>query len=129
MKTLGTLLFAWLVPGGGYLLERRLLPFAMCAGAVAGAFVAGLALHGSLAWPGPADVAGLDGFTALMFRAGALARTMAGGPYLLAQLLGATGPFVDGRLHEYGTTLLTMGGVCNALAAAAAFDLRKGRAA
>jgi hypothetical protein len=116
MKRLGMAAFGWLVPGGGYLILHRRGQFAAFAVAVCVAFAAGLAMQGGCAWPGPADLNGVDGLTALTFRAGALARMLAGGPYLAARLLGLGGDFAGSRLHEYGATLLAMAGVTNLLA-------------
>ena len=117
--------FGWLVPGGAYLLMRRYLQFAVFAFVVCASFAAGLLLHGGAAWPQPAELAGLDGFTALLFRAGALAKALAGAPYLMSLMSGAPGTFLDSRIHEYGTTLLVMAGGVNVLAVSSALDLRK----
>jgi Family of unknown function (DUF6677) len=117
--------FGWVVPGGAYLLMRRYLQFAIFAFVVWASFAAGLLLHGGFAWPQPADLAGLDGFTAFFFRAGAFAKALAGAPYVVALVSGEPGTFLDGRLHEYGTTLLVMAGGFNVLAVSSALDLRK----
>ena len=117
--------FGWLVPGGAYLLLRRYLQFALFAVVVSATFAAGLALHGGYQWPQPAELEGLDNFTALVFKAGGFARLLAGGPFLLAQLFGVSHSFLDGRLHEYGTTLLVLAGLLNVLAVSNAFELRK----
>jgi hypothetical protein len=119
--------FGWLVPGGAYLLLRRYLQFAVFAFVVWATFAAGLVLQGGWGWPQPAELAGLDAFTALVFKAGAFAKSLAGAPYLLAGFLDGSGSFLNGRLHEYGTTLLTMAGLFNALAVSSALDLRKGK--
>jgi hypothetical protein len=124
MRSLRLVAFGWLVPGGAYLLMRRYLQFAVFAVLVWAAFAAGLALHGSSQWPQPADLAGLDTFTALVFKGGALAKMLAGAPYLAAQFFDGSS-FLEGRLQEYGTTLLAMAGVLNALAISSALDLRK----
>ena len=125
MNTVLLAVFGWLVPGGTHLLMRRYLQFAVFAFAVWVAFAAGIALHGGYGWPQPAELAGLDGFTAFLFKAGALAKLLAGAPYLAARLFFGPSSFLDGRLHEYGTTLLTMAGVLNVLAVSSALDLRK----
>ena len=119
--------FGWLVPGGAYLLMRRYLQFAVFAFVVSAAFAAGLALQGGCRWPEPAELAGLDGFTALAFKTGAFAKLLAGGPYLAARLFGGSSGFPSGRLHEYGSTLLLMAGLFNVLGVSSALDLRKER--
>jgi hypothetical protein len=122
MKKLLIAGFGWLVPGGAYLLTRRYLQFAVFAIVVSVTFGAGLALHGGYSWLGPAELAGLDGFTALVFKAGALAKMLAGGPYLLAGLFNSSSSFLSGRAHEYGTTLLMMAGLFNLLAVSSALE-------
>jgi hypothetical protein len=125
MNALWLAAFGWLVPGGAWLLKRRYLQFAAFAFVVTAPFAAGILLGGGTRLPQPAELAGLDGFTALGFRVGALSKLLAGGPWLLSSLF--DGPtFLDGRLHEYGTTLLTMAGIFNLLAVSSAFDLQKG---
>ena len=126
MSALLLVVFGWLVPGGAYLLMRRYLQFAVFAFVVTATFAAGVALQGGYGWPQPAELAGLDGFTALVFKAGAFAKLLAGAPYLAAQIFDGSSSFVSGRLHEYGTTLLMMAGVFNVLAVSSALDLRKG---
>jgi hypothetical protein len=125
MNALWLAAFGWLVPGGAWLLKRRYLQFAGFAFVVTAAFTAGILLGGGTRWPQPAELAGLDGFTALGLKAGAFSKLLAGGPWLLARLF--DGPtFLEGRLHEYGTTLLMMAGICNVLGVSSAFDLKKG---
>ncbi|HSU67060.1 MAG TPA: DUF6677 family protein [Tepidisphaeraceae bacterium] len=119
--------FGWLVPGGAYLLMRRYLQFGVFAFIVCASFGVGVLLHGASAWPQPAELAGLDGFAAFLFRAGAFAKALTGTPYLVSLISGAPGTFLDGRLHDYGTTLLVMAGGFNVLAISSALDLNKER--
>jgi hypothetical protein len=125
MKAAGLAIFGWLVPGGAYLLMRRYAQFAAFALLVSITFAAGLALHGGFAWPQPAELQGLDGFTVLLFKGGALAKLLAGFPCLLAMLFDGARSFLDGRLHEYGATLLVLAGLFNLLAISSALELRK----
>jgi len=126
MNSLLLAAFGWVVPGGSWLLMRRYWQFAGFALVVSAAFAGGLLLQGGCRWPQPADLAGLDSFTALGFQVAAFAKVLAGGPYLIAQFF-QTPAFLAGRMHEYGTTLLIMAGLFNLLAISSAFDLRKGR--
>ena len=125
MKTVALAVFGWLVPGGAYLLMRRYLQFAGFAILVSATFAAGLALHGGYQWPQSAELQGLDSFTEWFFKAGALAKLLAGGPFLLARLFGGSHGFLDGRVHEFGTTLLTLAGLFNLLGVSNALELRK----
>jgi hypothetical protein len=116
----------WLLPGGAYLLLRRYLQFAVFAVLVSATFAIGIALHGGgYQWPRASDLTGLDGFTILIDKAGVLAKALAGSPFFFAQIGGGDRSFLDARLHEYGTTLLTLAGLLNLLAVADAFQLRK----
>jgi hypothetical protein len=111
MKAVGLAVFGWLVPGGAYLLLRRYLLFAVFAVLVSTTCAA--------------ELQGLDTFTALVFQAGALAKLFAGCPVLLAPLFDGAHGFLDGRLHEYGTTLMVLAGLFNLLAVSNALELRK----
>lgn len=125
MKAMGLAVAGWLVPGGAYLIQRRYAQFGAFAVLVSITFSAGLALHGGCQWPQAAELQGLDSFTALLFQAGAVAKLLAGGPFLLAQIFGGSYSFLDGRLHEYGTTLLALAGLFNLLAVSDAIESRK----
>jgi len=114
--------FGWLVPGGGYLLTRRYVQFGLSLGLVLTASVSGVALGGGNLWPRPADLAGLSLFTVVLAKAAALTKLLAGAPYLLARLSGYSQNAFDGRLQEYGTTLLVIAGLLNLLALADALE-------
>jgi hypothetical protein len=116
MRTAAKIGLGWIIPGGGYLLTRRYQQFAMYFLLVSTAFALGIALHGGNLWPQRAELQQLDTLTILMAKAGAFAKALAGGPYLIARLFAGPQNFVQGRLHEYGTTLLTMAGLVNLLA-------------
>jgi len=116
MKTFAKLGLGWIVPGGGYLLTRRYQQFATYFLLISTAFALGLTLHGGNLWPQPSELQQLDSLTILMAKGGALAKALAGGPYLIARLFDGPQNFVQGRLHEYGTTLLVMAGLVNLLA-------------
>jgi hypothetical protein len=120
-----TAVFGWLVPGGAYLLARRYLQFALSLTIVCGATAAGIALHGANLWPQADELQGLDSLAAWMAQGGAVARVMAGAPYLLARLFHYSQTFLAGQTHEYGTTLLGLAGLFNLLALADALELRK----
>jgi hypothetical protein len=116
----------WLLPGGGYLLTRRYAQFAAAFGLICGAFLAGIALQGGSLWIQPGELEGVDGFTALVAQAGVAGKALAGAPYLLARVFYRSQTYLQGRLHEYGTTLLLCAGIMNLLALADAFELREG---
>jgi hypothetical protein len=125
MRAVELAVAGWLVPGGGYLVQRRYPQFISFALLVSITFCAGLALHGGCQWPQPAELQGLDSLTELLVKAGAVAKLLAGGPFLVAQSFGVTHSFLDGRLHEFGTTLLALAGLFNLLAVSDAIESRK----
>jgi len=127
MKSVGMIAIRWLVPGAGYLLTKRYAQFALFLTLICGMFAVGLSLHGGNAWPRAEDLQGLDGLSARIAQAGALAKCMAGGPYLIAAMLGDINTYTQGRIHEYGTTLLGMAGILNLLALMDAFKSREER--
>ena len=104
---------------------RRYRQFAMFLMVVCAASVAGVLLGGGNRWPAPSELQSLDGLAALMARGGALAKALAGGPYVLARLLGYSQGYLAGCLHEYGTALLTVAGLLNLLALADAWEMRR----
>jgi hypothetical protein len=125
MKAIALALFGWLVPGGGYLLIGRKRQFVLFLLLVSAVFGAGVALHGGMRWPQFGDLQGMDGMSALLAQAGGAVKALSGAPYLLASLLDDSQSFLQGRLHEYGTTLMVMAGLLNLLALADAWELRK----
>jgi hypothetical protein len=125
-QTLALAAFGWFVPGGAYLLMRRYAQFAIFASAVTAAVVAGVALQGGSQWPRPEELAGLDGFTSLLFQAGAAAKFLAGAPFLAASAVHDAGGFMSSRVHEYGSVLLVMAGVMNTLGVSSALDQKEG---
>ena len=127
MRAAATAAFGWLVPGGAYLLTRRYLQFAVSLALVCCATAAGMVLHGANLWPQAGELKGLDGFAAGMAQAGAAAKALAGGPYLLARVCDYSQTFLSGQTHEYGTTLLVLAGLFNLLALVDGMDLRKAR--
>jgi hypothetical protein len=128
MKAAAMAAFGWLVPGGVYLLTRRYLQFAVSLTLVCCATGAGMALQGANLWPRAGELQGLDGFGIGLARAGALAKALAGGPYLLG-LGGYSHSFLSGQTREHGTTLLVLAGLFNLLALVDGLQSRKARPA
>lgn len=124
MKRAALLLAGWLLPGGGYLLLRRYGRFALSFAMVSVAALAGVLLQGGNLWPASAELQGLDGVAILAARGGALAKALAGGPYLLARAAGYAQPYLAGCLHEYGTALLAAAGLLNLMAILGAWEAR-----
>ena len=122
MKSVASIAFGWLIPGGTYLLRRKYLQFAVFLLLVSTAVAAGMALQGGVLLPEPAELQGTDGLTIMMAWAGSLAKALAGGPYLLALPFASLQTFMSGRTHEFGTVLLEIAGLFNLLAIADAME-------
>jgi hypothetical protein len=118
MRNAAALAFGWLVPGGAYFLRRRYAQFAMALVLVCACLTAGFAMQGSNGWPSHSQLQGLDGSTAMIARAGAITKILAGSPFIMFGLLGYSRSFMSGQVHEYGTTLLIAAGLINILALA-----------
>jgi hypothetical protein len=124
MRSAAALVFGWLVPGGAYLLKGRYVQFATALALVCACLAAGIALQGSNRWPSHSELDGLDGFTSAAARAGAFTKLFAGVPYMIASLAGYSQSFINGQVHEYGTTLLIAAGLINLLVLAQAGKCR-----
>jgi Family of unknown function (DUF6677) len=125
IQAAGLVSCGWLLPGGAHLLEKRYAKAALFLVLVCGTFAAGIVLGGGNLWPRPEELQGLDGFTALVAKAGAAAKALAGAPYLLARISANSHSYVQGQIHAYGTTLLTAAGLINLLAIADALERNK----
>ena len=115
LRSTGKILFGWFIPGGAALLERRYARFTVLFTLVTLSVFAGLGLGGGSMMPRPEELQGLDGASRVMAEAGAIMKFVAGAPLLLANVFGYSHTFLEGRLHEQGTTLLLVAGLVNLL--------------
>ena len=125
MKAVPLAAFGWLVPGGAYLLMRRYLQFAV------------FAVRGVRPPLPPASLftAACSGRNPPIYRAWTSSPSYFQSrgrrqnprrqPFLTRPFLRRLQGFLDGRLHEYGTTLLVLAGLFNLLAVSNALELRK----
>jgi len=109
---------AWLVPGGGHLLQGRRQKGLVFLIALPLMFAAGLWLQGRL-FP-------LELSDPLVFL-GAIANRGLGGPYLVARLMEAGSGNVTAASYEYGNTFLMTAGLLNFLVILDAIDIAYGR--
>lgn len=117
-------LVAWLLPGGGHILQGRWARGLLLGGAVCLIFACGLMLGGHLFAIGSGD----DGFSRLLQLLPAIANTGAGVLYGLCWIFN-TG-FVENAQRatfEYGNTFLLVAGLLNYLVMLDAFDISAGR--
>lgn len=116
-------LVGWLVPGGGYFLLKRTQQAVFFLVAVIAFFIAGLLLKGGLLWPNPQDLQGADNVSMLLMKGSAVAKYLAGIPFLLAYFGGYSQTFMDGFRFDMGTKLLVLAGLLNLLALSDAWNL------
>jgi len=109
---------AWLVPGGGHLIQRRRDKGLVFLIAIPLMFGIGLWLYGRLfplEWNDP-----------LVFL-GAIADRGVGLPFFIARLMDAGAGTVTDQSYEYGNTFLMTAGLLNFLVIVDAFDIAMGR--
>jgi hypothetical protein len=113
---------AWLVPGGGHFLLKRSGRGALILLAVAGMFVSGLMMRGSMFHPRTGDL-----LTTLINTGGFLGDLCSGIFYLFSVWFGYNQPDMAGHVFDYGTKFLVTAGLLNVLAMVDAFEIAVGR--
>ena len=109
---------AWLIPGGGHLIQKRREKGLVFLVAIPLMFGIGLWLSGRLfplEWNDP-----------LVFL-GAIADRGVGLPYVIARMMDAGAGTVTDQSYEYGNTFLMTAGLLNFLVMLDAFDIAMGR--
>jgi len=112
----------WLIPGGGHFLLKRSGRGALLLFSVAGMFICGLLMRGSMFHPETGDL-----LTTLINVGGFIGDLCSGIFYLLAAWLGYNQPDVAGHVYDYGTKFLVTAGLLNVLAMVDAFEIAAGR--
>lgn len=113
---------AWLVPGGGHFLLKRHGRGGLILFAVAGMFLCGLLMRGTMFQPQTGDL-----LTTIINVGGFIADVCNGLLYLLTAWLGYNQPDVAGHSYDYGTKFLVTAGLLNVLAMVDAFEIAAGR--
>lgn len=112
----------WLVPGGGHFLLKRNGRGALLLGSVAGMFLCGIMMQGSMFQPQNGDL-----LTTLINTGGFIGDVCSGIFYLLSQWFGYNQPDVAGHVHDYGTKFLVTAGLLNVLAMVDVYEIAAGR--
>ncbi len=113
---------AWLVPGGGHFFLKRNGRGALLLFAVAGMFVSGLMMRGSMFHPRWGDL-----LTILINTGGFLGDLSSGILYLFSVWFGYNQPDMAGHVYDYGTKFLVTAGLLNILGMVDAFEIAAGR--
>jgi hypothetical protein len=111
-------LLAWIVPGGGHLMQGRRQKGLVFVVALPLMFAVGLALDGRLFPFEPSQP---------LVALAAFANVGAGLPYLAASWLGLGKGVVTAASYEYGNTFLITAGLLNMLVVLDAWDIALGR--
>jgi len=119
---LHVVLVAWLVPGAGHFLQKRMIRGLVLCLTITLTFLLGLLMRGSMFTPKTGDL-----LTTVIHVGGFLGDLAAGLLYLLAVWLGYSQPDVPGFTHDYGTKFLVAAGLMNILAMVDAFEIAAGR--
>lgn len=115
-------LAAWLIPGAGHFLLKRMGRGTLLFGSVALMFLFGLSMSGMMFVPEK----GADILTSAINYGGFICNLAAGGMYLLATMFGYSQPDMPGAVHDYGTKFLVTAGLLNILAMVDAYEIATG---
>ncbi|HWF07159.1 MAG TPA: DUF6677 family protein [Bryobacteraceae bacterium] len=114
---------AWIIPGGGHFLQRRLGRGALLLASVGLMFVFGLLMRGMMFMPEKGDV-----LTTLINYGGFICDIASGALYFVATVVGGyAAPDLPGDVHDYGTKFLVTAGLLNILAMVDAYEIASGK--
>jgi hypothetical protein len=117
-RAYGIFFAGWLVPGAGYLPEKRWVRGGLVFAAVVTLFACGLAMQGKVYSPNAGDVLDILGFFGDLGAAGL---------YVLARLAGWGQVPVQIVVADYGTKFIVVAGLLNFIAAVDAHDIALGK--
>jgi TM2 domain-containing membrane protein YozV len=112
----------WLVPGGGHFLLKRGGRGALLLASVAGMFLCGLMMQGTMFEPKRGDL-----LTTVINTGGFIGDLSSGIFFLASQWFGYDQPDMAGHVHDYGTKFLVTAGLLNVLAMVDAYEIAAGR--
>ncbi len=114
---------AWLIPGAGHIMQKKLGRGALIFASVVLMFLFGLSMSGMMFTPEK----GTDYLTSLINYGGFVCNLAAGGIYILASMFGYSQPDMAGDVHDYGTKFLVTAGLLNILAMVDAYEIVAGK--
>jgi hypothetical protein len=114
---------AWIIPGGGHFIQKKLGRGALLLAAVTLMFVFGLLMRGMMFTPEKGDV-----LTTLINYGGFICDLASGALYFIATVVGGyAAPDMAGDVHDYGTKFLVTAGLLNILAMVDAYEIAIGK--
>lgn len=121
-STIGAVILAWLVPGGGHFMLRRNIRGALIFVSVLVMFLLGLAMRGAFFTPQSGDT-----LTMIIYYGGFVAHVASGALYFVTVALGYNQPDIAGHMYDYGAKFLVGAGLLNILAIVDAYEIAMGR--
>jgi hypothetical protein len=115
-------LAAWVVPGGGYFLLKKMGRGGLVLASVALMFLFGLGMQGVMFTPEKGDM-----LTTVINYGGFLCDMASGIFYFAAAIFGYSQPDMAGDVHDYGTKFLVTAGLLNILAMVDAYEIATGK--
>jgi hypothetical protein len=116
-------LAAWIIPGGGHFMQKRMGRGALIFASVLLMFLFGLFMRGMMFTP---DNSG-DVLTKLISYGGFVCDLANGALYFLASMFGYAAPDMPGAVHDYGTKFLVTAGLLNILSMVDSYEIAVGK--
>jgi hypothetical protein len=125
-KPIGTwilpVLAAWVVPGGGHFLQKKMGRGALILVSVGLMFLFGMFMRGMMFTPDKGDI-----LTTLINYGGFICDIASGVFYFAAAMFGYAAPDLPGAVHDYGTKFLVTAGLLNILAMVDSYEIAIGK--
>jgi hypothetical protein len=115
-------LAAWVVPGGGHFLQKKMGRGALLLASVGLMFFFGMFMRGMMFSPEKGDI-----LTTLINYGGFFCNMASGVFYFAAVMFGYAVPDMAGDVHDYGTKFLVTAGLLNILAMVDAYEIAIGK--
>ncbi|MDP9055514.1 MAG: hypothetical protein M3N93_14620 [Acidobacteriota bacterium] len=115
-------LAAWIVPGGGHFLQKKIGRGALLLASIGLMFLFGMFMRGMMFSPEKGDI-----LTTLINYGGFICDMAAGVFYFAATMFGYAAPDMPGYVHDYGTKFLVTAGLLNILAMVDAYEIAVGK--
>jgi hypothetical protein len=125
-KPIGTwilpVIAAWIVPGGGHFLQKKMGRGILILASVGFMFLFGMFMRGMMFTPEKGDI-----LTTLINYGGFVCDMASGVFYIGAAMFGYAAPDLPGAVHDYGTKFLVTAGLLNILAMVDSYEIATGK--
>ncbi len=110
--------FAWLVPGGGHLIQKRWTRGLLLMASILAMFILGLLMQGKVYSPNTGDILDILGF---------IGDIGAGGLYIVTKALDLGEGAIHRAVADYGTKYIIVAGLLNIIAVVDAYHIAIGK--